>query len=157
MVAVYSDDEIAALIVESKRLPQGWNPRQRLRAKRGHLEHELEMKGETGNEFVVILRQSSENLFDFSVILAVRVPESNRMFRLRRYNGKSHEHTNRIEGETFYDFHIHKATERYQQLGAREDAYAVATDRYSDLSAAVSCLLDDANFELPPKSQMQLM
>lgn len=157
MAVVYSDDEIAVLIGECKPLPQGWNPKQRLRAKRGHLEHELEVKGESGNEFVVILRQGSNNIFDFSVILAVRVPESNRIFRLRRYNGRSHEHTNQIEGETFYDFHIHEATERYQDSGAREDAYAVVTDRYSDLVTAVSCLLEDANFKLPPQSQMQLI
>jgi hypothetical protein len=45
---------------------------------------------------------------------------------LRRHNGKSHEHTNQIEAGAFYDFHIHRATERYQELGMREDAYAEA-------------------------------
>jgi hypothetical protein len=29
---------------------------------------------------------------------------------LRRCNGKSHEHTNIIESDKFYDFHIHTAT-----------------------------------------------
>ena len=57
----------------------------------------------------------------------MRVPQSNRVFRLRRYNGKSHEHTNPIEKEIFYDFHIHTATERYQVLeNKKEDTYAEA-------------------------------
>jgi hypothetical protein len=54
---------------------------------------------------------------------------------LRRHNGRSHEHTNQIEASTFYDFHIHMATERYQELGMREDAYAEATDRFGDMTA----------------------
>ena len=69
-----------------------------------------------------MLRQNKINRLDFSVILAVRVPQSNLLFRLRRYNGKSHEHTNHIEGDTFYDYHIHMATERYQEIGTRKDA-----------------------------------
>lgn len=103
------------------------------------------------NEFHVILRKSKFNSLDFSAILGVRAPHSNRVFRLRRYNGKSHEHTNKIEGETFYDFHIHMATERYQRLGdrePREDAYAEITGRYGDLTGALDCLLADASFEL---------
>ena len=58
------------------------------------------------------MRQNRINLLDFSVILAVRVPQLNQVFRLRRYNGRSHEHTNQIESVTFHDFHIHFATER---------------------------------------------
>ena len=97
------------------------------------------------------------NALDFSAILAVHVPHSTRLFRLRRYNGKSHEHTNSIERETFYDYHIHVATERYQEIGAHEDAYAETTDRYSDLESAVECLLGDAAFDVPRDAQMRLL
>jgi len=90
--------------------------------KRGHQERHFDITGVDGSEFRVILRQSTANVLDFSAILAVRVPQSSQVFRLRRYNGRSHEHTNHIEGLSFYDFHIHLATERYQELGAREDA-----------------------------------
>ena len=45
----------------------------------------------------------------------------------------------------FYDFHIHFATERYQELGAREDAYARPTDRHDMLRDALGCLVKDAN------------
>ncbi len=116
----------------------------------------MPLAGETGNEFRVIVRQSTQNIMDFSVILAVRVPGSNRWFRLLRYNGKSHEHTNRIEGETFYDFHVHEATERYQDLGMREDAYATPTDRYVTLQEALECLIEDANIQVPADPQLQL-
>lgn len=53
----------------------------------------------------------------------------------------------------FYDFHTHFATERYQDLGAREDAYAQRTDRYATFRGALDCLFEDANFSVPPQSQ----
>ena len=90
--------------------------------KRDTRNRDLELRGDAGSEFSVMLRQNKINRLDFSVILAVRVPQSNLLFRLRRYNGKSHEHANHIEGDTFYDYHIHMATERYQEIGTREDA-----------------------------------
>ena len=104
----------------------------------------------------MIFRQNKINPLDFSGILAVRVPGSSQIFRLRRYNGKSHEHTNHIEAVTFYDFHIHVATERYQQRGTREDAYAEPTDRYGDFYGALRCLIDDANLEVPSELQGNL-
>jgi hypothetical protein len=78
------------------------------------------------------------------------------IFRLRRYNGKSHEHTNLIEDVSFYEYHIHQATERYQLLGAREDSYAEPTDRFSDFYQAVSCLMEDCGFEIPSGAQRSL-
>ncbi len=75
--------------------------------------------------------------------------DSNQLFRLR-HNGKSHEHTNQIEASAFYDFHIHMATERYRELGMREDAYAEATDRFGDFDSALLCLVDDCGFERQP-------
>jgi len=63
--------------------------------------------------------------------------------------GKSHEHTNHLERETFYGFHIHFATERYQQTAWREDAYAALTDRYGNFEEAVKCVLKDCGFENP--------
>ncbi len=153
MAATYSDREIAVLLQERKPLPDDWRSRTRLRPKRGHDERDLEFRGDAGNTFRLISRRSKLNSLDFSVILAVCVPQSNRIFRLRRCNGKSHEHTNHIEGVTFYDFHIHTATERYQQIGAREDAYAQTTDRYDDFRGALYCLFADANFEVPSDPQ----
>jgi hypothetical protein len=75
---------------------------------------------------------------------------------LQRYNGKNHEHTNPIEGETFYDFHIHQATERYQEIGASEDTYAKPTDRFADFQQGITCMLKDCGFEMPLDSQGRL-
>ena len=153
MAARLTDAEIAALIAEPTPLATGWRAGLKLRPKRGHRERELDLTGAAGNEFLVILRQNTINVLDFSLILAVRVPGSTQLFRLRRYNGKSHEHTNHIEGNAFYDFHIHMATERYQDLGTREDAYAEPTDRYADFHGALQCLLQDTNLIQPPAPQ----
>ena len=155
MAITYSDQEIAALLQERKPLPADWRNRARLKPKRGHSEQQLDLTGDANSEFRVILRRSDINRFDFSVILAVRVPGSSQWFRLRRCNGR-HEHTNRIEGETFHDFHIHVATEWYQEFGTREDAYAEPTDRYDDFDGALRCLIDEANFSEPRGSQIVL-
>ena len=156
MAVIFTDHQIETLVRERKLLPANWRDRTRLQSKRGHRERLLDMAGDAGTEFRLILRQSTLNQFDFSIILAVRVPQSNQLFRLRRCNGRSHEHTNHIEGATFYDFHVHLATERYQVLGAREDAYAEPTGRYGDYRGALQCMFADANFEVPSEPQGEL-
>ena len=150
MAARYSDSDIDDMIRERKPLPDGWRSRIQLRDKRGHKEREFNVTGNQNNGYSVILRQSDFNPLDFSVILALSPADSNQLFRLRRYNGKSHEHTNQIEGNTFYGFHVHQATERYQELGGREDAYAEPSDEYADYHSAISCLLRNCGFETPP-------
>ena len=110
MAVTYLDQEIESLVQERKPAPADWRNRIRLKPKRGHDEEQLDLTGDAGNEFRLIFRQNKINPLDFSGILAVRVPGSSQIFRLRRYNGKSHEHTNHIEDVTFYDFHIHIAT-----------------------------------------------
>lgn len=157
MPITFSDQEIQSLIEEPKTLPGDWLHLTTLRPKRGHEENQLDLTGEHGNRFYLILRKNSLNHLDFSVIIATLVPNSNKRFRLRRYNGKSHEHANKIEREKFYDFHIHYATERYQELRhGREDSYAKPTTRYSDYQGAISCLIDDCNVKLHDMDQRTL-
>ena len=74
---------------------------------------------------------------------------------MRRHNGKSHEHRNPIEARApFYGFHIHMATERYQDHGmGEEDKYAEPTDRYGDYEGAWRCFVSDCNLQLPPGDQ----
>jgi len=85
---MFTDAEIAGLISERKPLPRNIDEMIRLRPKPGHREYEIDIIGGQGSEFRLILRQNVVNQFDFSVILAHRVPKSNQLFRLRRYNGK---------------------------------------------------------------------
>lgn len=156
MSIIYSDQDIAALIQERKSLPDDWRSEFVTNLKRRHKERHLEVIGDEENEFRIIIRENQVNQSDFSVILAFCIPESSRNFRLLRYNGKSHEHTNLIEKVKFQGFHIHFATERYQQIGQSEDFYAEPTNRYSDVNGALQCLIVDANFEEPPTLQQTL-
>ena len=89
MAVTYLDQEIESLVQERKPAPADWRNRIRLKPKRGHDEEQLDLTGDAGNEFRLIFRQNKINPLDFSVILAVRVPGSSQIFRLRRYNGKS--------------------------------------------------------------------
>ena len=157
MSNIYTDQEIAALIREPKPLPKDYKNKLALRGKRGHREAGLSVQGEQGNDFRVILRQSTHNPLDFSAILAVEVPGTNRVFRLRRYNSRTHPHTSRLERQTItYRYHIHQATARYQELGVDEEEFAEATDRFSTLEEALQCMLKDCGFILPEGAQMGL-
>lgn len=156
MAAKYSDDEIAKMIAARKQLPADYKSCTKLRDKRGHKESFLDVAGDDGNSFRLILRQGMFNILDFSIILAVAIPDSNQLFRLRRYNGKSHEHSNEIEKNTFYDFHVHMATERYQDLGAREDTFAETSGKFNDYHSALRCMFEECGFELPYDPQQQL-
>lgn len=145
--ARYLDREIATLIKERKILPDNWRTRL-------YRTGSLDVKGEDGNKFRIIIRQSNSRPADFSVILMVIGPRSNQEFKLRRYNGWTSRHRNRIEREIIDGFHIHYATERYQQKGLKEETYAQRTDRYSDSDGALDCLIEDANFEKPPQMEL---
>ena len=154
-MAVLRDLQIEALIQEPKPLPADWLLTLRPAPGRiGHSVRDLDVRGGYGSDFRIIVRQSAFNPLDFSVILAYRPAQGPRIFRLRRYNGRSHEHKNRIEGDQFYDFHIHQATERYQNLGMAEDGYAIVTDRYADLTSACHALVIDCGFRLVHTGQM---
>lgn len=157
MGIVLSEKDIGRLVAERKELPADYRKRMTLKPKRGHKEQELDVKGADGSDFRVILRQSDHNPLDFSAILAYLMPKSNVVIRLRRYNGKHGEHTNTLEGQTFYDYHIHMATERYQESGLDPDAFAQPTDRYANLAGAVICLIKDCGFVEPPGTQIELV
>ena|ERR1017187_8768087 len=141
-----TDDEIQNLILEEKKITHGLNDFFKMKDKKGHREHDISILRPDGSTFKIIVRLSKENLLDFSAILGFIPPKKSEVFLLRRYNGKSHEHSNRIEKEiAFYDFHIHTATERYQREGPREEYFAEITDRYSDVHGALDCLIKDCN------------
>jgi len=156
MPVLLTDNQIDDLIQEPKPVPHDFQKKMQPKPKRMHKEAEMDLVGDNGSEFRLIVRQSDINTLDFSLILAYRVPKSNALFRLRRYNGKSHEHTNKIEGNSFYDFHIHKGTERYQDSGFREDSYAEPTNRYADIPQALKALIGDCNLKIAPSNQTTL-
>ena len=153
MELIFSDQKITALIEERKVLPNNWRNKFRRRMNRGSNEYLLNITGEDGNKFRVIVRMSISDELNFSVVLGVKVPPPKKFFRLKRYNGDYHLHTNTIEDQEIEGFHIHTATERYQVNGPREAAYAEPTQRYDDINGALKCLFADANFENPYELQ----
>lgn len=155
-MTVLTDIEIQNLVVERKVLKENIREKMKFKPKLGHNEWEYSILGEAGSQFYIIMRSNKQNPIDFSVILGYQIPKTNTTFRLCRYNGKSHEHTNKIEQQTFYDFHIHQATERYQLLGMAEDSYAEPTNKYSDMDMALESLLDDYGFIMPVNPQLKL-
>ena len=156
MAVILSDAEIAALIRERKPLDSGWSALWTRREKGRHVEHQIDVTGANSTAFRLIVRRNDNDPADFSVVLAVRGLHSDRLFILRRYDGRTHRHKNAIEGDAFRGFHIHFATERYQRRGYREDAFAELTDRYDNVDGALRCLAADARFELPPDQPIAL-
>ena len=148
-----TDAQISALLAEPKPLPRDYKRLLNLRAKNAHHGSQLAITASSGRLIELFLRQAI-NPIDFSAIFGYHSPATGRIFRLRRYNGKSHRHGNRIEGDTFYDFHIHMATERYQALGSREDTYAQPSARFYNLTTALDCLIEDCGFGVPTQANL---
>ncbi len=158
MEVFLTDKEIQELISERKQMTITPDELFRnMRDKRGHKGSEHFIERSDGSSFVLKVRLSNENLLDFSAILGFIPSKSTKLFLLKRYNGKSHEHRNKLEKTNgFYDFHIHTATERYQREGVKEEYFAEVTDRYSTVQEALNCLINDCNVVLPQNSQLNL-
>ena len=151
-----NDQEIKELILEKKQFPKEWHTIFQMKDKKGHKEKEIRIPRNDGSLLKIILRQNMINPLDFSIILGYMTPKSSMLFRLIRYNGKSHQHTNKIEKHYFYDFHIHRATVKYQESGFKEDGYAEITNSYSDINSAWDCFIKECNLVFPEDNQMSL-
>lgn len=146
-----TDEEIEALRLEVKDFSGSVEDYLRMpKTKKGHRESEHTIMRTDGSFFRLRLRQSLDNVLDFTSMICFGHTTSSDLFILCRYNGKSHEHRNKIErGPVFYDFHIHMATQRYQDGGFNEEFFAVVTDRYSNIQEAFYCMASDWNIQLP--------
>lgn len=163
---ILTDEEIADLITEPKIVPTNWVLRLEPKDKTHyqHKEKEVEVEGSEGNLFRIILRQNKLNILDFSIILTVKEKDSTMEYILLRYNGKHpSQHTNRWEKEqglsahTFEpSFHIHRATQRYQESGYKIDGYAEVTTKYSDFHAALEQFLLECNVKREDDKQTSL-
>ncbi len=147
----YTDQQIVDLINEPKVLPDDWRARL-------CKENSLYIMGENGNRFRIITNLNEKYPSYFSVILTVINPKIGAAFRILRYNGiPKRLHRNKIEKQKIFGYHIHLATERYQERGYDEEGYAEKTDRYNNLEGALQCLIQDANFELPAQLELKLL
>lgn len=165
MPRTLTDDEIDSLVAESKPLPKHWTTRLRPHTKsnRQHAERDLEIQGEAENKFRIIMRQNAINPLDFSIILTFKDKDGSE-FVLRRYNGKhASQHTNRLEkarrepNSSFRNtFHIHKATQRYQEEGLPIDGYAEKTTDYASFDTALQAFVRSNGIVLPEDDQLSL-
>ncbi len=163
---ILTDQEIEDLIAETKVAPKNFFSRLDLRDKAHfqHKEKEIDVEGNKGNLFRVILRQSKLNILDFSIILTLREKDSNIEYNLIRLNGKHPSpHTNKWEKEHNQPnhrfnpaFHIHKATQRYQESGYKIDGYAEITTKYSDFHSALEQFLLECNFKKEDNGQLSI-
>ena len=154
-----TDTEISALLTEKKLLPANWHTRLRLRPKADvrFTQRELEVSGEKGHRFRIVLRQNTLNILDFSVILTF-IDDDGSEFILLRFNGNQHEHTNQLEfrrkakGKHKFrnEFHVHMATERYQIEGPRIDGYAEVTNDFSTFDSALTLFVRSNGFAVQP-------
>ena len=103
--------------------------------------------GDDDNKYRIIIRDEYRRKPSFSVVLLVYPFDTNQEVRLRRYNSPHGKHTNHLEGSAVYQYHIHKATEKYQRSGDDIDHYAEETNRFSDIRGALQCLIEDGNFQ----------
>ena len=151
----FTDVQIQDLIVEPKLLDcsasalmHGMKSKSGREASHSQISRKFpRRKGE--GDWLIYLRRSRENQFDFSCGLGFIPKDKNQAFTLTRYNGKSHQHTNMLEKEKpFYDFHIHIATEKYQRSSYSTEHRADITNRYADFYGAFTALLNDCNVSL---------
>lgn len=131
----FSDSQIRELLLEKKPLKKGWLKRIQLKNVRSGKEGTVDIDGSFGSQSKLIIKQSKFSKGDFCITLGVYPLNSKTLFRLLRYDGSGHVHSNKcLEGDLIelieYNFHIHRATERYQELGFDEEYYAEPTSRY---------------------------
>ena len=99
-------------------------------------------------QFTLFWRQNILDPLDFSVGLSYKFPDTNVMINLIRCNGNSHKHKNKLEGTKFDGaFHVHKATERYQQSGFKAENYAEKSTEFTDMEGAYKYLSRIAHIE----------
>lgn len=97
------------------------------------------------DSFSLYMRQNELHENDFSCgISLIKQGENN--LTLARYNGSSHIHVNKLDGQRFeFECHIHEANPACLKLAKKIEDYAIATQRYTNLAGAIKCLLSDYN------------
>jgi hypothetical protein len=150
MSSIITDSEIAKILSRPKQLPKGWRSRlmNMRRRKDDHQKRsEIEVPDDDG-VIIIKCRQNTLSLSDFSVIL-VYVDKEGNEYRLMRCNGKHpSRHTNLWEKQQGHKdhtfdvcFHVHRATQRYQEADLEIDGFAEPTDAYSDYNGALEHLV----------------
>jgi len=137
---VLSEGEIADLLAEPKVLPENFRARLRRRTSRRKPNErvgKLDVVGERGNKFRLIVRVNDLIYNNFSVLI-VWLSSSGEKTLLVRCNGFHERHVNRMEKTIIPSdtCHVHTITERYQNFG-KPDGFAEETFSYFDVRSAI--------------------
>lgn len=136
---VIPDTLIAELLRQPKRVA---NPKAKWHEKPGHWQRNFNLLA-TDYSFSLFQRQNVRVPEDFSCGLLWEPPGGGRMI-LVRYNGPSHVHGNKLEGDTLrHVCHIHRTTERYLAAGIKDEGFAESSQRYRTLEGALHCIATD--------------
>lgn len=142
------DIEIQKLIEDVKPIPYQVINGIKLKSRedKKYLVWTYRLYSESGNTFVVRIRQNTIYKSDFSVILLYE-DDGNNLHIIKRYNGV-HTHTNKIEKNKLRGFHVHTTTERYQEKGYKPEGYAEVTDAYFDWKGALDTMIKECSFNI---------
>lgn len=139
-----TDDKIADILNCPKRLT---NSQARSKVKDGHeqVNYKAIATDGSGHKFELYKRQNLRDGMedDFSCGISWIAPNGETL-TLKRYNGSSHSHMNRLEKVRLgYTCHIHIATEKYIKSNRKAEGFAEATNRYNSIEGALHCLVID--------------
>ena len=140
---ILTDAQINSLIAMPKRVE---NPGAKTRTEGKHTRRDYRVQSEDGkHEFALFVRQSTVLPEGFSAGLRW-LAKSGEAVMLARFNGPSHPHSNKLEGERFeFKCHVHQATERYLAAGKKGEGYAEPSKEYKTLNGALHCLVKRCN------------
>ena len=140
---IYTDLQIEEFLKEKKLVK---NPKARWSEQRRSKRRNFDIVSIDGRRhYTLYIRQNMLLPENFSCGLRIEIPGKEPL-TLIRYNGCDHPHENPLEGEDVsFHCHIHRATERYMELGKKPEHYASVTDRYTCCEGALRCLLSDCN------------
>ncbi len=92
---------------------------------------------------MLFVRQNKTVTDDFSCGLQWLPPGSPALI-LVRYNGPSHAHPNRLEGDRIeFVPHIHRTTERYLRANLKAEGFAAETELFTTWQGALHALVTD--------------
>ena len=139
---LYSNEELAAFRSMPKRVTNPgarWSDKPKSRP--AHRQRSFQASGQQDENarFSVYQRQNLADESDFSCGIAY-LPPGSPPLTLARYNGPSHKH-----GDIAYRPHVHRTSEKAILESRKPESEAEATDRFTTLEGALSCLIHDFN------------